>query len=129
MIMMKEEYERILGEEEENADYEVNGATQLSTCCTMCKRGLVRTGQERFENGGSVLGRHPGRGCTGARRCITLVDALPSGHPFSRLIRHSGNGKGQGADIALFRFVWMRHIVLIFYSNSVQSYPRILITL
>ena len=32
-----------------------NGAT----CCTMCKRGRVGIGHERFENSGSVLGRHP----------------------------------------------------------------------
>ena len=43
-----------------------NGATQLATCCTMCKSGLVGIGQERFENGGSVLGRHPGKGYTGS---------------------------------------------------------------
>ena len=47
------------------------------------------TGHERFENGGRILGRHPGRGYTGGRRNPTLVDALPSGHPFSRLIRHA----------------------------------------
>ena len=39
-----------------------NGATQSATCCAMCKRVLVGIGHERFENGCSVLGRHPGRG-------------------------------------------------------------------
>ena len=46
--------------------------------------------QERFENVGSVLGRHPGRGYTGSQRRPTLIDALPSGHPFNRIIRHAG---------------------------------------
>ena len=50
-------------------------------------------GHERFENGGSVLGRHPGRGYTGGRRSSTLVVALPSGHLFSRLIYTQGNGR------------------------------------
>ena len=44
----------------------------------------------RFENVGSVLGGHLGRGYTGCRRSPTLMDALPSGHPFSRLVRHAG---------------------------------------
>ena len=43
-----------------------------ATCCTMCKRGLVGIGHERFENSGSVLGRHPGIGYTGGRRSPTL---------------------------------------------------------
>ena len=47
-----------------------NGATQSATCCTMCKSGGVGIGHERFENVGSVLGRHPGRGYTGGR-CVT----------------------------------------------------------
>ena len=45
---------------------------------------------ERFENGGSVFGRHPRRGYTGDRRSPTHVDALPSVHPFSRLMQHAG---------------------------------------
>ena len=42
-----------------------NGATQSA----QCMKGLVAIGQERFENGGSILGRHavPGRGYTGGR--------------------------------------------------------------
>ena len=53
-------------------EFEGNNATQSATCCTMCKRGSVRIGHERFENGDSVLGRHPGRGYTGSRRSPTL---------------------------------------------------------
>ena len=45
---------------------------------------------ERFENVGTVLGRHPGRRYTGGQRSPTLVDALPPEHPFSRLIQHAG---------------------------------------
>ena len=56
----------------------------------MCKRGCVWIRHEGFENDDSVLGRHPGRGYTGGRRSPAVVDALPSGHFFSRLIRHAG---------------------------------------
>ena len=28
-----------------------DGASQSAICCTMCKRGLVEIGHERFENG------------------------------------------------------------------------------
>ena len=38
----------------------------------------------------AFLGLHPGRDYTGGQRSPTLVDALPSGHPFSRLIRNGG---------------------------------------
>ena len=60
-----------------------NGATQSATCCTVCKRSRVGIEHGRFENVGSVLKasrhiRHP------------AVDALPSVHPFSRLIQHAG---------------------------------------
>ena len=47
-------------------------------------------GNVRFENAGSVFGRHPAREYTRCRRSSTLIDALPSEHPFSRLIRHAG---------------------------------------
>ena len=49
-----------------------NGVTQSEASCTMYKRGWVEIGHERFENGGSILGRHPGRGYTGCRRSPTL---------------------------------------------------------
>ena len=39
---------------------------------------------------GSVLGRQPGRGYTRGRCSPTLIDVLPSGRPFSRLIRQTG---------------------------------------
>ena len=54
-----------------------NGATQSETCYTICKRGWVVIGHERFENSGSVLGRHLGfcsldyRGYRGGRRSFT----------------------------------------------------------
>ena len=66
---VKWEHGRICGEEERNAD---NSATQSAMCCTMCKRCWAGIGHERFENDGSVLGRHPGRGYTGGRRSPTL---------------------------------------------------------
>ena len=51
------------------------------------QKRLSRDGQERFENVGSVLGWNPGRSYTGGRLKSTVVDALPSGDPFSRLVR------------------------------------------
>ena len=36
---------------------EGNGVTQSARCCTMCTRGSVGIGHERFENIGSILGR------------------------------------------------------------------------
>ena len=50
---------------------------------------------ERFENVGSVLGLNPGRGYTGGRRSPTLVDALPSGYPFSHLIYDTQGNSGR----------------------------------
>ena len=38
----------------------------------MCKKGRVRIRHERFEYGGRVLGRHPGRAYTGSRRSLML---------------------------------------------------------
>ena len=67
-----------------------NGAIQSATCCTTCKSGWVGIWHERFENVGNVWGRNPGWGYTGSHRSPTLIDALPSGHPFSRLIRYAG---------------------------------------
>jgi len=49
-----------------------NSAPQSAACCTMCKRVSVGIGHERFEKGGSILGRNPGRGYTGWRRSPTL---------------------------------------------------------
>ena len=66
------------------------GMLRTATCCTMCKRGWVRIRHDRLENGGYGLGQHPGRGYTGGQRSLILLDALPSGHSFSRLIRHAG---------------------------------------
>ena len=58
----------------------------------MCKKGWVGIRNERFENGGSVLSRHPGLFILDSESYHRrhAVDALPSGHPFSRLIRHAG---------------------------------------
>ena len=67
-----------------------NGVIQSATCCTMCKSDWLGIWHERFQNVGRVLFRHPGRGYTGGQRSPTLVDGLPSGHPFSRLIRQAG---------------------------------------
>ena len=64
--------------------------TQSATCCIKSKSGSVGIWQDRFRNVGSVLGRHPGRGSIGGQRSPTLVDALPSGHPFSHLMQHAG---------------------------------------
>ena len=36
------------------------------------QQGWVRIGNERYENSGSVLGRHPDRGYKGGRRSPTL---------------------------------------------------------
>ena len=38
----------------------------------MSKMGSVGIGHERFENGGSILGKHPSRGYTGSRLSPTL---------------------------------------------------------
>ena len=66
------------------------GATQSATCCTVCKVDRVGIGGERFGNVGRALGWHTGRGYTGGRRGPTLVDVLPSEHPFSCLMRRAG---------------------------------------
>jgi len=55
----------------------------------MCESGAVGIGLKRYENDGSVLDRHPGRGYTGDG-VVHAVDALPSGHFFSRLVRYAG---------------------------------------
>jgi len=41
-------------------EFEGYGVIQSAICCTMCIRGSVGLWHERFENSGSVLGRHPG---------------------------------------------------------------------
>ena len=52
---------------EGNADY--GGIVQHSQQHEApCVKGLVGIGHERFENGGSVLGRHPAKVYTGDRR-------------------------------------------------------------
>ena len=47
--------------------------------------GWVAIGNQRFENGGSLMSRHAGIEVTQEAR----VDALPSRHPFSHLIRQA----------------------------------------
>ena len=74
-----------------------NGATQSATCCTMCKRGWVQIGHERFENGGSVLGRYPAvstastvevtqeAGVVPRHRCTVIGTPFQSPHRTPRL--------------------------------------------
>ena len=66
---VKEKYAGVYGEEEGNADY--GGMVQPSQqhVAPCVKVGIWHA---RFENVGSVFGRHPGRGYTGCRRSPTL---------------------------------------------------------
>ena len=75
-----------------------NGATQWASCSTMSKRGWVGIGHERFENSGSVLGQHPGRGYTGSRRSLTLQTRC---HRHTLLVAsyNSNNTQGNGGRI------------------------------
>ena len=87
---VKGEYGRVCGEEEGNADY--GGMVQpsqqhVASCVNGVEWGFCTRG---LENVGSLLGQHPGRIYTRGRRSPTLIYALPSGHRFSRLIRHAG---------------------------------------
>ena len=66
-----------------------NGATPSAMCCTMCKSGWVGIWHKRLENVSSVLCWHPHKGYTRCRHNPMLIEGLPSGHLFSRLIRHT----------------------------------------
>ena len=59
-------------EEEENADY--GGMVQPSQqhVVASCVKGISGDWHERFDNVGSVLNWHPGRGNTGDRHSPTL---------------------------------------------------------
>ena len=50
---------------------EGNGAPQSATCCTICERGCVRIGRERFENSGSIFGRHR-KSFSSSRRAVEI---------------------------------------------------------
>ena len=69
---VKGECERIRRKEEGNTDYGGMVQPNQQHVAPYVKIRLVGTQHERFENGGSVLSRPPGRGYTRGRRSPTL---------------------------------------------------------
>ena len=68
-----------------------NGVTQLSTCCTMGKMDWVGIGHERFDNGGSVSGWHPGLFSLDCSWIIQGFGSILSDWKFKHFIWHIPN--------------------------------------